>query len=99
MSEDQTLNQESNQEQPVPSQAQTVPSTSPVMTIGDYMVTMLVGYITCGIMWLVWAFSKGTNQNKANFCKAILIFWLIASVLYFVIVVLILGAGAMASGF
>ena len=99
MSEDQTLNQESNQAQPVPSQAQPVPSTSPVMTIGDYMVTMLVGYITCGIMYLVWAFSKGTNQNKANFCKAVLILTLIGSVLYFVIVVLILGAGAMASGF
>ena len=99
MSEDQTLNQEPNQEQPVTSQAQPAPPTSSVMSVGDYIVTMLVGYVTCGIMYLVWAFSKGTNQNKANFCKAVLIFWLIAMGLYFVIVVLILGAGVAASGF
>ena len=62
-------------------QVQSIPSTSSVMSVGDYIVTMILGYITCGIMYLVWAFSSGTNQNKANFCKAILIFWLIAMVI------------------
>ena len=99
MSEDQTPDQTPDQApSQAPSQAQPTPSTSSVMTVGDYIVTMLLGYITCGIMYLVWAFSSGTNQNKANFCKALLIFWLIAMGLYFVIFVVIMG-GAMAAGF
>ena len=95
MSENQAPDQAPDQ---APNQAQPVTSNTSVMTVGDYIVTMLVGYVTCGIMYLVWAFSKGTNQNKANFCKALLIFWLIAMGLYFIIFVLILGAG-IASGF
>tara|TARA_B100001142_G_C14192145_1_gene600402 strand:- start:699 stop:995 length:297 start_codon:yes stop_codon:yes gene_type:complete len=98
MSEDQNTNQAPSQQQPGNDPVHVTLASSAVMTVGDYMVTMLLGYITCGIMFLVWAFSSSTNQNKANFAKAILIFYLITIVLY-VIFFMFLGIGAMAAGF
>ena len=56
---------------------QNVSSNAEVLSVGDWLITFLLGTITCGIMYIVWAFSSGTNPNKANFCKAMLIFMLI----------------------
>lgn len=56
------------------------------MSLGDWIITMIVLAIPLVniIMLFVWGFSSSTNPNKANFCKAYLIFFLIAIVLFFV---------------
>ena len=78
---------------------QNVSSNAEVMSVGDYLITFLLGSITCGIMYIVWAFSSGTNPNKANFCKATLIMYLIMIAMYFVAGVALLGTiGAIMGG-
>lgn len=59
-------------------------SSAPVMSLGDWIITLIVLAIPVVgfIMMLVWGFSKSTNPNKANYCKAALIFMLIAIVLF-----------------
>ncbi|MFZ1838844.1 MAG: hypothetical protein WAU20_08975, partial [Dokdonella sp.] len=60
-------------------------SSAPVMSLGDWIITMIVLSIPIVgfIMLFVWGFSSSANPNKANFCKAALIFYLIAIVLFF----------------
>ena len=58
---------------------------APVMTIGDWIVTSIV-----------WGFGSNTNPNKANYCKAWLIFIAIVVALYILLVVFAIGAGAAA---
>ena len=78
---------------------QNVSSDAEVMSVGDYLITFLLGSITCGIMYIVWAFSSGTNPNKANFCKAYLIMCLIMIAFYFIVGVAFLGTiGAIIGG-
>ena len=61
--------------------------STPVVTIGDWFVTILITAIPLVglIMLFVWAFSGGTNLNKANWAKAALIWAAIAIVLYIII--------------
>ena len=61
-------------------------SSAPVMSRGDWIITMIVLAIPLVniIMLFVWGFSSSTNPNKSNFCKAYLIFMLIAIVLFFI---------------
>ena len=63
---------------------QNVSSNEEVLSVGDWLITFLLGTITCGIMYIVWAFSSGTNPNKANFCKAYLILLVICIALNFI---------------
>ncbi len=60
-------------------------SSAPVMSLGDWIITMIVLAIPIVgfIMLFVWGFSSSANPNKSNFCKAALIFYLIAIVLFF----------------
>lgn len=62
-------------------------SSAPVMSLGDWIITLIVLAIPVVgfIMMLVWGFSSGTNPNKANYCKAVLIFFLIAIVAFFLL--------------
>ena len=64
---------------------QNVSSNAEVLSVKDWLITFLLGTITCGIMYIVWAFSSGTNPNKANFCKAYLIMIVICIVLNFIL--------------
>ena len=61
-------------------------SSAPVMSLGDWIITLIVLAIPLVniVMLFVWAFSSGTNPNKANFCKAYLILALVAIVLFFI---------------
>lgn len=70
-------------------------SSAPVMSLGDWITTFIVLMIPLVniIMLFVWGFSKTTNPNKSNFCKAYLILALIAMVLFF-----LLGGMAFMSG-
>ena len=63
---------------------QNISSDAEVLSVGDWLITFLLGTITCGIMYIVWAFSSGTNPNKANFCKAYLIMIVICIALNFI---------------
>ena len=71
---------------------------APVMTIGDWIVTSIVLAIPLVnlIMAFVWGFGSNTNPNKANYCKAWLIFIAIVVALYILLVVFAIGAGAAA---
>ena len=59
---------------------------APIMTLKDWILTLLVLLIPCVniIMMFVWAFSKTENPNKSNFFKAYLIFTAISIVISFV---------------
>lgn len=50
--------------------------TNEVMTVGNWMVTMLICAIpVAGIIFLfLWAFGKGATLTKRNFSRAMLIF-------------------------
>ncbi|WBW99428.1 hypothetical protein [Oceanirhabdus sp. W0125-5] len=50
-------------------------STSSPMTLGDWVVTLLLLMIPVVrlVLLIVWAFSSETNENKKNFAKASLI--------------------------
>ena len=56
---------------------------APVMSVKDWLLTLLVMMIPCVniIMMFVWAFSKSDNPNKANYFKAYLIYYAISIVL------------------
>ena len=67
------------------------------MSVRDWFVTILILGIPLVnlIMYLVWAFSSGTNLNKKNFCKATLIWILIGivfGIIYGVVVGVMLGS-------
>lgn len=51
----------------------------PVMGVGQWLITALVMAIPCVniVMLFVWGFGNG-NQNRANYCKAALILWIIS---------------------
>lgn len=57
------------------------------VSFGDWMVTMLLMCIPCVniIMLFVWGFGSGTKKSKSNYCKAMLVWMVIATVLTFVL--------------
>ncbi len=64
------------------------------LTMGNYIVMMLLSSITCGIALLVWAFGSNVNTNKKNYSRAVLLMSLIAiglSILFSVVFAGVLG--------
>lgn len=51
------------------------------LTMGNYIVMMLLSSITCGIALLVWAFGGNVNTNKKNYARAVLLMGLIGGAL------------------
>lgn len=64
------------------------PEDTKPMTLGDYMITMLVSWIPVVglILLLVWGFSAGVNENKKNYARARLIYALISLGLFVVLI-------------
>jgi len=62
------------------------------MSVGDWFITILILGIPLVniIMYLVWAFSSGTNLNKKNFCKATLI-WMAIGIIVGIVYAVVLG--------
>lgn len=60
-----------------------VNNAAPVESTTDWMITLLITSIPLigFIMLIVWAFGSDTNQNKANFAKATLLWMAIIIVL------------------
>ncbi|GFI43256.1 MAG: hypothetical protein HFG82_07395 [Dorea sp.] len=56
------------------------------MTMGDWLLTLLVAMIPCFgiIIYFVWAFSKTTNINRRNFCRAQLVIIGVVLVIYII---------------
>lgn len=64
-----------------------------VMSIKDWLITMLITAIPLVgiIMLFVWAFGDGTNQNKANYAKASLIWLVIVALIGMILVFMFFG--------
>ncbi len=58
------------------------PEVEPVITLGEWVLTILITCIPCVniVMLLVWAFGSSTPKTKANWAKAQLIFVVIGVV-------------------
>ncbi len=56
------------------------------MSLGDWLLTLLAAMIPCFgiIIYFVWAFSKSTNVNRRNFCRAQLIIMGVVLVIYLI---------------
>ncbi|MBQ5560359.1 MAG: hypothetical protein IIT46_11395 [Lachnospiraceae bacterium] len=56
------------------------------VSVGDWMVTMLVLGLPCVniIMLLVWAFGNGVKESKRNYCRANLI-WVLIIIAFYII--------------
>ena len=67
-----------------------------VMSMGDWLITILAFLIPCAgiILYFVWAFGKNGNANRRNYCRAYLICWAIEAVLATILVVVLVGAVA-----
>ena len=72
--------------------------TSP-MSMGDWLLTILVSMIPCAgiVLYFVWAFGKTGNINRRNFCRANLIIMAGVFVLY-LIFVLVFGIAFISGG-
>jgi cell division protein FtsW (lipid II flippase) len=66
----------------------------PVLTVGDWFVTILITAIPLVglIMLFVWAFSSDTNPNKANWAKAQLI-WMFIGIAIAIFIFGVIGVG------
>lgn len=74
-----------------------MPVDNSVMSVGDWVITMLIVAIPLvGIVMLfIWAFGDNTNQNKANFAKAYLI-WIAISIALVIMVYAVFFSAIMA---
>ena len=62
------------------------------MSLGQYMLTMLIGAIPLVgfVFMLIWAFSSDVNVNKKNYCRAVLLWMaigIVASILFAAILI------------
>lgn len=67
------------------------------VSFGDWMLTQLLMYIPCVnlIMLFVWGFGSGTKKSKSNYCKAMLVWTLIGTVMaVFIFIVFVMSVGA-----
>ncbi len=69
------------------------------MSVKDWLITLIITAIPLVgfIMLFVWGFGSNVPATKANWAKAVLIFYAIMIVLYFVFGAALLG-GILASG-
>lgn len=73
---------------------------SNVMSVGEWMITLLVSFIPIVniVMYFVWGLGGNTNPNKANWAKASLIWLAIAIALYILFFVIIFSGMAVMEG-
>ena len=57
------------------------------VSVGNWILTFIITAIPLIglIMILVWAFGNSVNRSKSNYCKAVLLMWIIAAILTIVI--------------
>lgn len=62
-----------------------------VFSVGQWIVTLIIGMIPCIgiILYIVWGFSSNGNQNRKNFCRAQLLIIAVLFVLYILFAVIL----------
>lgn len=82
-------NQQYQQPYQQPVYQQPVQGLEEPMSLGEWMITLLIMFIPCVniVMMFVWAFSKNQKQSKSNFFKAQLIYTGIVILLYLIVFV------------
>ena len=82
------MNQE-NQQYQQPVYQQPVQGLEEPMSLGEWMITLLIMCIPCVniVMMFVWAFSSKQKKSKSNFFKAQLIYTGIMILLYVIVFV------------
>ncbi|MEX0771542.1 MAG: hypothetical protein WEB89_04905 [Balneolales bacterium] len=70
------------------------PNTDPgseVVSVKEWMITLLITFIPIVniVMYFIWAFGKNTNYSKANWAKAILL-WFAIGILFWLAFLLFL---------
>ena len=62
-------------------------TAAPVQSTKDWVITLLISFIPVVgfVMLFVWAFGANENPNKANWAKAMLIWYAIGCVLVFLL--------------
>ncbi len=79
--------------QPPPQRAYVPPQqTSPIISLGDWFVSILLTSIPIVniIMLLIWSFGSNTNPSKANWAKAMLL-WLLVGIIIGVLAFIVVG--------
>lgn len=68
--------------------------TAPVLSLKEWVISLIISVIPLiGIvMLLIWAFSDNINPNKKNWARGMLIMYVIGIALYFVFILLFMGA-------
>lgn len=71
------------------------PVKNETVTVGQWMLTMFLLILPVAniILTFVWAFSKGVKPSKRNFCKAMLIYELIAIGISVITAIIIIAVG------
>lgn len=87
------------QQQP-PVYAGVEPELEVPVTVGEWVISMLLLCIPCVniVLMFVWAFSSSEKKSKSNFFKAALIWYAIAMVLSIIMAVLMAGGMLAALG-
>jgi len=65
-------------------------TNSNALSVKDWLITLIIAAIPIVgfIMLFVWGFGSGTNENKANWAKAALLFFVIVIALYILLFVI-----------
>ena len=71
---------------------------TPVMKVSDWFITVFISAIPLVglIMLFVWGFGSDTNQSKANWAKAMLLWYAVLIVLY-ALIALLFGAAILSN--
>ncbi len=58
-----------------------------VMSVGQWFLIIIATIVPCVglILYLVWAFGNGGSQNRKNYCRAWLIYYLIQTILAIIV--------------
>ena len=82
-------NQQYQQPYQQPVYQQPAPGLEEPMSLGEWMITLLILFIPCVniVMMFVWAFSSKQKKSKSNFFKAQLIYTGIMILLYIIVLV------------
>lgn len=87
------MEQEETPQQETVQPSQPEVSNPPVVSIGDWVITIFIASIPIVnlIMLFIWGFGDNTNRNKANWAKATLI-WIAVMVVIYILIAIAFGA-------
>ena len=77
----------------VPPQASVMAEDTAPLKVSDYLIMSLLSCIPIAgiVVMLIWAFSSGVNVNRRNYSRAYLIMAAVGVVLYFILLIAMVG--------